>query len=214
MLHEILPVGALQCNCSILGDPDSGRALVIDPGDDVPEIEAVLRRHELRVDKIVFTHAHIDHIGAGADFKQLTGAPTYLHRAELPILASLPQQAAWLGARPPRQVEIDHFLEEGDVVEFAGRSFDVLFTPGHSPGSISLYSASDGLIISGDVLFCESIGRTDLPGGDFDTLMASIRDKLCPLDDAVRVIPGHGPTTTIGHEREHNPFLAQLRETA
>ena len=214
MLCEILPVGALQCNCSIFGDETTRRAMVIDPGDDLPRIQDILERHGLSVEKIVFTHAHIDHIGAGAEFKRLTGAPTYLHRAELPVLASLPQQASWLGAPEPEQVEIDEFLEEGDAVEFAGRRFEVLFTPGHSPGSIGLYSPQDKLIVSGDVLFRDSIGRTDLPGGDFQTLMDSIRDKLCPLDDDVQVIPGHGPTTTIGHERAHNPFLAQLRETA
>jgi hydroxyacylglutathione hydrolase len=214
MLHEILPVGPLQCNCSIFGERSTGRALVIDPGDDIPEIRAFLENHSLSVEKIVFTHAHIDHIGAGADFKRLTGAPTFLHRAELPVLASLPQQAAWLRIRSPEMVEIDEFLEEGDTVEFAGRSFEVLFTPGHSPGSISLYSPQDKLIVSGDVLFRDSIGRTDLPGGDFQTLMDSIRDKLYPLDDDVLVVPGHGPTTTIGRERLNNPFLTQLRETA
>ena len=214
MLHEILPTGPLQCNCSILGDEESGRALVIDPGDDIPEIQAILERHGLQVEKIVFTHAHIDHIGAGAEFKRLTRAPTYLHRAELPILASLPQQASWVGVPPPEAVEIDEFLEEGDAVEFAGRAFEVLFTPGHSPGSISLYSASDKLLVSGDVLFRDSIGRTDLPGGDFQTLMESIREKLFPLPDDVAVIPGHGPTTTIGRERRQNPFLLRLRESA
>ncbi len=214
MLLEILPTGPLQCNCSIFGDEVSGRALVFDPGDDVAEIQTILERRGLSVEKIVFTHAHIDHIGAGAEFKRLTGAPTYLHRAELPVLASLPQQAAWLGVPPPEAVEIDEFLEEGDTVEFGGRTFDVLFTPGHSPGSISLYSREDKLIVSGDVLFRDSIGRTDLPGGDFDTLMRSIADKLYPLDDDVTVIPGHGPTTTIGRERVHNPFLARLRESA
>jgi len=213
MVHEILPVGPLQCNCSIFGDESTRKAMVIDPGDDLPRIQAALERHGLAVEKIVFTHAHIDHIGAGAEFKRLTGAPTYLHRAELPVLASLPQQAAWLGTQPPEQVEIDEFLEEGDTVEFGGRGFEVLFTPGHSPGSISLYSGADKLIVSGDVLFRDGIGRTDLSGGDFETLMDSIREKLCPLDDDVRVIPGHGPATTVGREREHNPFLAQLRET-
>jgi glyoxylase-like metal-dependent hydrolase (beta-lactamase superfamily II) len=214
MLLEILPTGPLQCNCSIFGDEDTGRALVIDPGDDIPEIQSILERHGLTVEKIVFTHAHIDHIGAGAEFKRLTRAPTYLHRTELPVLASLPQQAQWLGVPPPEQVEIDHFLEEGDAVELAGRKFEVLFTPGHSPGSISLYSPQDKLIVSGDVLFRDSIGRTDLPGGDFQTLMASIRDKLYGLPDDVAVIPGHGPATTIGRERRHNPFLVQLQETA
>ena len=214
MLREILPTGPLQCNCSILGDAESKRALVIDPGDDLPQIQEILDRHGLLVEKIVFTHAHIDHIGAGAEFKRMTGAPTYLHRAELPVLASLPQQASWIGIPEPEQVAIDHFLEEGDTVDFAGREFAVLFTPGHSPGSISLYSPSDKLLVSGDVLFRDSIGRTDLPGGDFETLMSSIRDKLYPLPDDVVVIPGHGPATTLGRERRSNPFLARLRETA
>lgn len=214
MVLEILPVGTLECNCSIFGDESTRKAMVIDPGADLPKIQAILERRGLSVEKIVFTHAHIDHIGAGAEFKRLTGAPTYLHRAELPVLASLPMQAQWLGAQTPEQVEIDHFLEEGDAVEFAGRAFEILFTPGHSPGSISLYSPQDKLIVSGDVLFRDSIGRTDLPGGDFQTLMGSIRDKLLPLDDDVKVIPGHGPETSIGRERTSNPFLAQLRETA
>ncbi|MEZ5393646.1 MAG: MBL fold metallo-hydrolase [Bryobacterales bacterium] len=130
------------------------------------------------------------------------------------MLATLAQQAQWIGVPAPEQVEVDHFLEEGDQVDFAGRSFAVLFTPGHSPGSISLYSPDDNLIVSGDVLFRDSIGRTDLPGGDFDTLMESIKQKLYPLDDGVRVLPGHGPATTIGRERKQNPFLLRLRETA
>lgn len=214
MVLEILPTGPLQCNCMIFGDEASGRALVIDPGSDVPAIQAVLERHGLEVERTVFTHAHIDHIGAGAEFKRLTGAPTYLHRAELPVLATLSEQAQWIGVPPPEAVEIDHYIEEGDTVDFAGRSFAVLFTPGHSPGSISLYSAEDNLIVSGDVLFRDSIGRTDLPGGAFETLMRSIKEKLYPLEDGVKVLPGHGPATTIGRERRQNPFLLRLKETA
>jgi len=208
MLHEVLPVGPLQCNCSIFGDPESGAALVIDPGDDIPRIQDLIARMGLeRVDKIVFTHAHIDHIGAGAEFKRLTGAPTYLHRAELPVLASLAQQAAWVGVPPPEQVEIDEFLEPGTDVEFAGERFQVLFTPGHSPGSVSLVAPWMNLVVGGDVLFRGSIGRTDLPGGDHATLLRSIRDEFLPLDDSMVVFPGHGPETTIGEERRTNPFL-------
>ncbi len=210
MLHQVLPVGPLQCNCSIFGDPESGAALVIDPGDDVDRIQALIERMGLnRVDKIVFTHAHIDHIGAGAEFKRLTGAPTWLHRAELPVLASLAQQAAWLGVQPPEPVEIDHFIEPGTPIEFAGEQFDVLFTPGHSPGSVSLVAPWMNRVVGGDALFRGGIGRTDLPGGNHATLLRSIRGELLALDDATVVYPGHGPTTTIGEERRTNPFLRQ-----
>jgi hydroxyacylglutathione hydrolase len=210
MLHEVLPVGPLQCNCSIFGDTQSGAALVIDPGDDVPLIQALIDRMGLsRVEKIVFTHAHIDHIGAGAEFKRLTGAPTYMHRGELPVLASLAQQAAWVGIPAPEPVKIDHFLEPGKPLEFAGEEFRVLFTPGHSPASVSLVAPWMDRVIGGDVLFRGSIGRTDLPGGDLPTLLRSIRDEFLPLGDEMVVYPGHGPETTIGEERRTNPFLRE-----
>ncbi len=214
MLHEVLPVGPLQCNCSIFGDPESGAALVIDPGADIPQVQDLIARMGLeRVEKIVFTHAHIDHIGAGAEFKRLTGAPTYLHRGELPVLATLAQQAGWLGVPPPEQVEIDEFLEPGTDIEFAGKKFHILFTPGHSPGSVSLVAPWMNLVVGGDVLFRGSIGRTDLPGGDHATLLRSIRDQILPLGDETIVFPGHGPETTIGEERRTNPFLqpAEMR---
>lgn len=208
MLHEVLPVGPLQCNCSVFGDPESGKALVIDPGDDIPRVQALIKKMGLSlVDKIVFTHAHIDHIGAGAEFKRLTGAPTYLHEGELPVLASLPQQAAWVGGPAPELVEIDYFIEPGNGIEFAGEEFQTLFTPGHSPASVSLVAPWMNRVIGGDVLFRGSIGRTDLPGGDLPTLLRSIRDQLLPLGDEMVVYPGHGPETTIGQERRTNPFL-------
>lgn len=210
MLHEMLPVGPLQCNCSIFGDPESGDAMVIDPGADLPRIQDLIARMGLkRVEKIVFTHAHIDHIGAGAEFKRLTGAPAYLHRDELPVLATLGQQASWVGVTPPEQVKIDEYLEPGTDLEFAGEKFQIRFTPGHSPGSISLIVPSLNMVVGGDVLFRGSIGRTDLPGGNHATLLRSIRDEFLPLDDAMVVIPGHGPETTIGEERRTNPFLQQ-----
>lgn len=207
MLHEILPVGPLQCNCQILGDEASKKALVVDPGDDIDRVEAVLARHELTIDKLVFTHAHIDHIGQAARLKRSTGAPTYLHALEGPVLASLPQQAAWLNTAPPELVEIDHELREGRDLDFCGRRIEVLFTPGHSPGSVSLLLREEKKVLAGDVLFAGSVGRTDLPGGDMDTLMRSIREELLPLPDEFEVFPGHGPSTTIGRERVMNPFL-------
>lgn len=210
MLHEILPVGPLACNCQILGDETAATALVIDPGDDIERIQQRLRELELTVEKIVFTHAHIDHIGQAAALKKATGAPSYLHPLEEPILASLDRQAAWLGAPPPEPIEIDHPLAEGEPLHFAGLPIEILFTPGHSPGSVSLWMPDLNKLISGDVLFRDSIGRTDLPGGDHHTLLDSIRTRILPLDDAVEVFPGHGPPTTVGREREHNPFLVGL----
>ena len=207
---DVLPTGPLACNCVVVGDAASGRALVFDPGSDVDRILERLGLRGLTVERIVFTHAHIDHIGAGAEFKRATGAPTALHRGELPVLASLGLQASWLGVPTPEAVEIDEFLEDGDRVEFAGREFEVLFTPGHSPASLSFYAPSERTVVAGDVLFQGSIGRTDLPGGDPETLLASIRDKLLPLGDDVAVVPGHGPATTVGRERRSNPFLRGL----
>ena len=210
MIHEILPVGPLQCNCSIFGDEEKREALVIDPGDDIPEIQAILKRHQLDVGRIVFTHAHFDHIGRASQLKAATGAPTFMHESEMPVWETLPQQAAWMGGPPPEQVAIDNFIEEGDTISFGGAEFQVLFTPGHSPGSISLYIPSENKIVGGDVLFQGSVGRTDLPGADHQTLLNSLKTRFLPLDDSVTVIPGHGPLTTIGRERQWNPFLRDL----
>lgn len=210
MIHEVLATGPLQCNCQILGDEESKMALVVDPGDDIADIEQLIAKHGLQVEKILFTHAHFDHIGRAAELKRSTGAPTWLHRLEIPVLESLDQQAAWLGSEPTEKVVIDHYYDEGDVVAFAGHELRVLFTPGHSPGSVSLYIPTLERVIAGDALFRESIGRTDLPGGDSQQLLDSIRDKLLTLPDDTLVFPGHGPGTTIGRERIRNPFLKGL----
>lgn len=212
MTHDVLATGPLQCNCQILGDEESKTALVVDPGDDIPEIEQLLGRRGLAVAKILFTHAHFDHIGRAAQLKRSTGAPTWLHKLEIPVLKSLDQQAVWIGVEPGEQVKIDHYYDEGDIVEFAGYEFQVLFTPGHSPGSVSFYIPSLQRLIAGDVLFRDSIGRTDLPGGDTQQLLDSIRDKVLTLPDDTAVFPGHGPSTTIGRERRQNPFLEGLSE--
>jgi glyoxylase-like metal-dependent hydrolase (beta-lactamase superfamily II) len=210
MTHDVLATGPLQCNCQILGDEDSRTALVVDPGDDIPEIEQLLERRGLAVAKILFTHAHFDHIGRAAELKRSTGAPTWLHKLELPVLESLDQQAAWIGVESGEKVEIDHYYDQGDVIDFCGHELRVLFTPGHSPGSVSFYIPSLERLIVGDVLFRDSIGRSDLPGGDTEQLLASIRDKVLTLPDATAVFPGHGPSTTIGRERLQNPFLQGL----
>ena len=210
MIHEILPVGLLQCNCSILGDENTREAIVVDPGDNVGGITNVLERHRLRVKAIVITHAHIDHIGGAAKLKQTTAAPVYMNEKDLVILDQLNIQAAWIGVEPPEKPEIDVKLREGDSIVLAEQVFDVLDTPGHTPGSISLHIPNQKKLIAGDTLFRDSIGRTDLPGGDARRILVSIKEKLLALDDQTIVIPGHGPETTIGRERELNYFLRGL----
>ena len=210
MIHEILPVGPLQCNCSIFGDEHSREALVIDPGDEIGEIQAILDRHELQVKGIIITHAHIDHIGGAAKLKELSGAPVYMNENDMELRAQLDVQAGWVGMEPPGQPEIDVMVRDGDAVTLAEQPFHVFHTPGHTQGSISLLVPSENKLIAGDTLFRDSIGRTDLPGGNSRQILVSIKEKLLPLDDSVVVIPGHGPETTIGREREMNYFLRGL----
>lgn len=212
MIHEILPVGMLACNCSVLGDEKTGEAIVIDPGDEIERVQEVLRRHNLKVRYIVTTHAHIDHVGGIEALKQATGAAVLMNEADLPLYQSLALQAAWLGVAPPAAVEVDQFLKDGDSFKCGAHSLEVLHTPGHSPGSLCLHLPGDGpTIFSGDTLFQSSIGRTDLWGGSFDQIIRSIKNTLLQFPDATRVFPGHGPATTIGDERESNPFLQGLR---
>ena len=210
MIHEILPVGPLQCNCSIFGDEQSREALVVDPGDEIGEIETILKRHELQVKGIIITHAHIDHIGGAAKLKELTGAPVYMNENDMELRAQLDVQAGWIGIEPPAKPEIDVMVRDGDIVALAEQPFHVLHTPGHTQGSISLHVPSENKLIAGDTLFRDSIGRTDLPGGNSRQIIASIKEKLLSLNDGVVVIPGHGPETTIGREREMNYFLRGL----
>jgi hydroxyacylglutathione hydrolase len=211
MIHEILRVGVLACNCSIFGDEASREAIVIDPGDDVDKILAVLKRHQLRVKAIVITHAHIDHIGGAQKLKVATGAPVYMNARDQELYNRLDVQAGWLGMdETPRQTEIDVDAREGGRIELGPAEFQILETPGHTQGSISLLIPAENKLIAGDTLFLDSIGRTDLPGGDSRQILRSIHDKLLPLDDQVVVIPGHGPNTTIGRERGRNPFLRGL----
>lgn len=211
MIHEILPVGPLACNCSIIGDETTREAVVVDPGDDVAEILAIVDRHGLRVKMIVVTHAHIDHIGGASKLRAATGAPVYLNAADQALVEYLDVQAAWLGMAPPGPVEVDSEVRDGDRLRLGGIELYVLHTPGHTPGSISLWLPAQGRLLAGDTLFRSSIGRTDLPGGDGRLILRSIADKLLVLDEATLVIPGHGLETTIGHEKETNPFLRGLR---
>jgi hydroxyacylglutathione hydrolase len=225
LIHEIIPVGLLQCNCSILGDRASGEAIVVDPGDDVDRILEILRRHGLKVRAIVSTHTHIDHVGGLAALHRATGSPVMIHEADIGLYKALDMQAQWLGIPTPEVIQIKDFVREGDALHWGGYQAQVLHTPGHTPGSISLIVGAGGpgsaaathaptppdshaaRLIAGDTLFQGSIGRTDLPGGSFPQIIASIREKLLTLPDDLIVYPGHGDTTTIGSEREFNPFL-------
>ncbi len=230
LIHEVIPVGMLQCNCSILGDPVTREGIVVDPGDDTDRILAILRRHDLKIRAIVSTHTHIDHVGGLAALHRATGAPVLIHHDDLELYRHLDIQAQWLGMPTPAQVSIKDFVKEGDTLRWGGFVAGVLHTPGHTPGSISLVvrdgvapaegegkatgaeliAAPDTRLLSGDTLFRESIGRTDLWGGSYPQILDSIREKLMALPDEVVVYPGHGEITTIGFEREHNPFLQKV----
>jgi hydroxyacylglutathione hydrolase len=207
MIHEILSVGLLQCNCSILGDETSREAIVIDPGDDISRILALLEKHHLTVKQIIVTHAHIDHIAGAHRLKELTGAPILYNQLYLPQVRMMDIQAGWLGVPTPKVSAPDEDLKDGKTISIVGLSGTVIHTPGHTHGSSCLYLPDQTLLIAGDTLFAGSIGRTDLPGGNTQQILKSIHDRLLPLPDNVKVIPGHGSNTTIGTEREENPFL-------
>jgi hydroxyacylglutathione hydrolase len=207
MIHEVLVVGPLQCNCSILGDETSHEAIVVDPGDDISRIVATLARHHLTLKQIVVTHAHIDHIAGAQQLKRLTGAPILYNQLDLPLVKMMDLQAGWLGIATPEVAPPDADLADNQTVSIVGLSATVLHTPGHTQGSSCLYLPSQKLLIAGDTLFAGSIGRTDLPGGNTKQLLQSVNDRLLTLPDETKVLPGHGPSTSIGEERENNPFL-------
>ena len=207
MIHEILPVGPLQCNCSIIGDETTHEAMVIDPGDEIQSILALVGKHNLRVKQIVITHAHIDHVGGAMKLRAATGAPILLNQNDYDLLKMLDIQATWIGVPPPGKVDIDQSIGQADTVKAGSLTANVISTPGHTEGSICLYFPVEKKLIAGDTLFAGSIGRTDLPGGSFEKIIDSLHDKLLALPDDTVVTPGHGPQTTIGEERENNPFL-------
>jgi hydroxyacylglutathione hydrolase len=210
MIHEILPVGMLQCNCSIFGDEASREALVVDPGDEIASILEILSKHFLKVKAIVITHAHIDHIGGAQKLKQATGAPVYMNLNDAELQKMMDMQAGWLGVRTPEAVVIDAPARDGDKVVVGASEFHILHTPGHTQGSICLWNPGASMLVAGDTLFRDSIGRTDLPGGNSRQILQSIHDKLLPLPEETVVIPGHGSNTTIGREKSHNMFLQGL----
>lgn len=208
MIHSVIPVGVLQCNCSIIGDEATHEAMVIDPGADVSRILELIARHGLTVKQIVITHAHVDHIGGAMKLKAATGAPILMNEADTAQFKLLDLQSRWLGMPLTEQPTLDQSLSHGDKLHVGSLEAEVLHTPGHTEGSICLYFPLQKKLIAGDTLFAGSIGRTDLPGGNTAKIMQSLRGPVMALPDETEVFPGHGPATTIGEERESNPFLS------
>ena len=209
MLHRILPVGPLQCNCSIVGDEQTREAMVIDPGDQVEDILHILREAKLQLKQIVITHAHIDHVGGAMKLKAATGAPILMNQSDYALVKMLDMQAAWVGMQPPGDVKIDEGIGDGRVLQIGEIAGNVIHTPGHTEGSICLHFPQQKKLIAGDTLFAGSIGRTDLPGGSMEKILRSLHTRVLALPDETQVTPGHGPQTTIGEERETNPFLQE-----
>ena len=208
MIIETFPVGMLQCNCTILGDQTTHEAIVVDPGDDPDEILLRLAKHQLVLKQIVITHTHIDHVGAILELQEKSGTSASIHKADLLLLDKLDVQAQWIGMETPKRGAIDRYLEDGDAVAVKGIELGVIHTPGHTPGSLTFVLPGDrNLLFTGDTLFQQSIGRTDLWGGSYPQIITSIQKKLMTFDDDTLVISGHGQSTTIGHERRYNPFL-------
>jgi hydroxyacylglutathione hydrolase len=210
LIVEHLAVGPLACNCTIVADEATLEAIVVDGGDEVERIMARLKALGVRATYLVHTHAHVDHIGALGELRERTGAQGLLHPADLPLYGTVREQARWLGMRPPAVVALDGDLRDGDIVTAGGAKLEVLHTPGHTPGSVSFaLTDSNGAttLLTGDTLFRGAVGRWDIGGTSLEDIVASIRGKLLTYDDATVVVPGHGPSTTIGRERADNPFL-------
>jgi len=207
MILETFPVGPLQCNCTLLGDEETREAIVIDPGDEISRIHRRLTALGLTLKQILITHGHIDHVGGALKLKSLTGAPIFLNENDLPLLKIMAEQAAWLGVETPDTAPPDESLANGRRVGLENYSAQIIHTPGHTQGSICLLFEPLKMVFAGDTLFAGSIGRTDLPGGNYEQIIDSIHSRLLTLPDETKVVPGHGTTTSIGAERKTNPFL-------
>ncbi|MCZ8098274.1 MAG: MBL fold metallo-hydrolase [Burkholderiales bacterium] len=205
----IVPVTPFQQNCSLVWSDATKVGAVVDPGGDVERIKAAIAQVGITIEKILITHGHIDHAGGAAELAEALGVPVEgPHKGDASLLATLPASGLAFGISGARALTPDRWLEEGDTVTVSDLVFSVLHCPGHSPGSVVLFNDANRFALMGDVLFSGSVGRTDLPGGSHDQLIASIRDKVLPLGDDVAFICGHGPTSTIGEERATNPFIA------
>ena len=207
MILEIVSVGPLQANAYIIGDDKTRQAMVIDPGDEGDRILEVAKSNNLKINEIICTHAHFDHVGAAGDIKKETGARITMHREDLETYSLAKDQAAFWGFKVDDLPQPDGFVDEGDEIKVGGLSFKVMHTPGHSKGGICLYG--EGIVITGDTIFKGSIGRTDFPGGSIEELKSSFR-RIIGLPDNTRVLSGHGPETTIGYEKKTNFFMSEI----
>ena len=203
-------VGPFAENTWLLADEATGEAAVLDPGGETERVLGMTGPDGFRVTQILATHGHVDHVCGVEELRARTGAPFAIHAADLPFVRALPAQAAGLGLGPARSPAVARLLEDGDAVRVGTREGTVIHTPGHSPGSVSVWFPADGVLFTGDTLFAGSVGRTDLPGGDTAALVRSIRERIFPLGDDVRFFPGHGPAGTLGAERRANPFVGEL----
>lgn len=207
MLFDTVVVGPLGVNCSILGCEATGQGVVVDPGDDADYILAQVQQRGLAIVAIINTHGHFDHVGANRQLTQATGAPLYIHQADAPMLERVAKTAAMYGLPGENSPQPDRLLEDGMLIEFGTHRLQVIHTPGHTQGGCCLYLEAENKLIAGDTLFADGVGRTDLPGGSHQQLVTSIKTRLFTLPDQVQVYPGHGPVTTIGHEKQYNPYL-------
>ena len=207
MILEMLTVGPFQENCYVIGDQESGVGAIVDPGDEAARIALAVEQTNLEIAQILVTHAHIDHVGAVAALAEEYACPVLMHAEAEPMLKQLPSQAMMMGLRFGKLPTVDRHIEDEEVLEVGKLRLESRYTPGHAPGHLAFYVESEGLVLAGDALFAGSVGRTDLFGGNAELLMRSIRERLLTLPDETRVYSGHGPQTTIGNERAHNPFL-------
>jgi len=207
VIVESLIVGPFQENCYIVGDEATGEGMLIDPGDEAMRIALAVEQTQLEVGRILVTHAHIDHVGAVAGLAEEYACPVLMHEEAEAMLQMVPQQAVMMGLRFGKVPAVDGYIWDKDSLEVGGLRLRALYTPGHAPGHLAFYAEGEGVVFGGDALFAGSIGRTDLPGGSMEVLLRSIEERLLTLPDETRVLSGHGPETTVGRERQTNPFL-------
>jgi glyoxylase-like metal-dependent hydrolase (beta-lactamase superfamily II) len=207
MIFETIKVGPIETNCFILGCEETQEGVVVDPGGDVGKILAVVKRHGLKVKYVINTHGHFDHVGGNRPLMEATGAELLIHRSDVPMLGRAVDVAKTFGLETENSPEPHRLLEDGMAIGFGRHTMQVLHTPGHTPGGCSLYLAAQGMVITGDTLFADGVGRTDFPGSSHEALVKGIQTKLFTLPDDTRAYPGHGPATTIGHEKRHNPYV-------